>query len=128
MKIKYSKKVMSHFLKPKNLGRLKKPDAVGIAGNPVCGDTMEISIKVKNDRITQIKFQTLGCAVAIAMSSVLTQIAKGKTIEQAKKISHADIIKALGNVPAPKIHCSILAKKALENAIENYKKTKKWKC
>lgn len=117
----YSKKVMKHFLNPKNMGKLENPDGVGRVGNPVCGDVMELHIKVKNNRITDIKFKTLGCAAAIASSSVLTELVKNKTLEQAAKITREKIVKALGGLPEAKIHCSVLAQDALRKAIKNYK-------
>jgi NifU-like protein involved in Fe-S cluster formation len=122
--IEYSKSVLKHFKHPKNMGKMKLPDAVGQAGNTICGDTMEISIKVKDNKIKDIKFQTLGCAAAIAISSVLTELAKGKTLEQAEKINSEDIVKALGGLPQPKVHCSLLAKQALNDAIKKYKNKK----
>ncbi|RLI68550.1 iron-sulfur cluster assembly scaffold protein [Candidatus Heimdallarchaeota archaeon] len=120
--VEYTKKVMEHFLHPKNMGEIKNPDAEAQVGNPVCGDVMKIQIKVENNQIKDIKFKTLGCAAAIATSSVLTELAKGKTLEEAEKISRDDIVKALGGLPPHKLHCSVLAHEALKKAIENYKK------
>ena len=120
--MEYSKKILKYFKNPKNMGEIKKPDAIGKAGNPVCGDVMTIYIKVKDDKIKDIKFQTLGCAVAIAMSSILTEMVKGKTLKEAEKITGKDIVKKLGGVPPMKFHCSVLAKEALKKAIENYRK------
>lgn len=120
--MKYSKKILEYFRNPKNMGKLKDANAVGKAGNPICGDVMEIYIKVKDNKIIDISFQTLGCAVAIAMSSMLTEMVKGKTLEEAKKITSKEIVEKLGGVPPKKFHCSILAKEALKKAIENYKK------
>lgn len=120
--IKYSKKVMEHFIHPHNVGEIKNPDAIGRVGNPKCGDIMEIFIKVKNNRITDIKFKTLGCAAAIAASSMLTDLAKGKTLEQAEKIKSEDIIKGLGELPPIKVHCSVLGAEALHDSIKNYRK------
>jgi nitrogen fixation NifU-like protein len=122
MVLKYSKKVMEHFLHPHNVGELKNADAVGEAGNPVCGDVMKIYLKVKNDKIINIKFKTLGCAAAIAASSMLTDLAKGKTINEAEKIKNTDIITGLGTLPPIKVHCSVLGAEALHNAIKNYRK------
>ena len=122
MVLKYSKKVMEHFLHPHNVGELKNADAVGEAGNPVCGDVMKIYLKVKNDKIITIKFKTLGCAAAIAASSMLTDLAKGKTINEAEKIKNTDIITGLGTLPPIKVHCSVLGAEALHNAIKNYRK------
>ena len=123
----YSKKVMEHFLKPRNMGKIDDPDGVGVAGNPVCGDTMTIYIKVKNNRIVDIKFQTFGCAAAIATSSMITELAKGKTIEEAEKITRDDVADALEGLPPIKMHCSNLAADALKAAIEDYKKRRKKK-
>jgi len=106
---------------------MKRADAIGKAGNPVCGDVMQLFIKVKDNKIEDIKFQTLGCGVAIATSSILTEMAKGKTLEKAAKISKMDIVEELGGkdkVPPAKIHCSLLAEDALKKAIKNYKKEK----
>lgn len=118
----YSKKVMEHFLNPRNMGRIENPDGVGTVGNPVCGDTMTIYIKVKDNRIVDIKFQTFGCAAAIATSSMITELAKGKTLEEAEKISRNDVADALDGLPPIKMHCSNLASDALKAAIEDYRK------
>lgn len=123
----YSKKVMQCFKKPKNMGKMKNPDAVGKVGNIVCGDVMWIYIKVKNNRIKDIKFQTLGCVAAIATSSMVTEIAKGKTLREALKINKTSILKKLGGLPSIKIHCSMLATDALHEAIYNYLNTNKLK-
>jgi nitrogen fixation NifU-like protein len=120
----YSKKVMQHFLHPKNMGEMENPDAEGRAGNPICGDMMTLQLKIKNDRIVDIKFRTLGCAAAIATSSMITELAKGKTLSEAMKITRADVSKELGGLPPIKEHCSNLAADALHNAIENYLKSK----
>lgn len=120
----YSKKLLDHFFHPKNMGKIKDPDGVGVAGNPQCGDVLKLYIKVKNDIITDIKFETLGCAAAIGVSSVLTEMVKGKTIEEALKIKNDDIIKELGGVPPIKIHCSVLGEQALKKAIENWQKNR----
>ena len=121
----YSKKVMEHFLNPRNMGKIDDPDGVGTAGNPICGDTMTIYIKVKNNRIVDIKFQTFGCAAAIATSSMVTELAKGKTIEEAEKITRDDVADALEGLPPIKMRCSNLAADALKAAIDDYKKRKK---
>ena len=118
----YSKKVMEHFLNPRNMGVIEDADGVGTAGNPVCGDTMIIYIKVKNGRIVDIKFQTFGCAAAIATSSMITELAKGKTLEEAEKITRDDVADALEGLPPIKMHCSNLAADALKAAIEDYRK------
>jgi nitrogen fixation NifU-like protein len=104
------------------MGEMKNPDAVGQVGNPTCGDIMKIYIKVKENKIKDIKFQTMGCIAAIATSSMVTELAKGKTLEKAKNITNKDVAKALGNLPKIKLHCSNLAADALRKAIENYEK------
>jgi len=116
----YSKEVMKYFKSPKNVGVIKNPDGIGRVGNMTCGDIMELYIKVKKDKIVDIKFQTFGCVVALAVSSMLTEIAKGKTIEEALKITNKDILKKSGPVPPIKIHCSFLAADALYEAIYDY--------
>ncbi|MEM5771837.1 MAG: iron-sulfur cluster assembly scaffold protein [Candidatus Aenigmatarchaeota archaeon] len=116
----YTKKVMEHFLNPKNVGEIKNPSGVGEVGNIVCGDVMKLYIKVKNDTIVEIKFKTLGCAAAIATSSVITELAKNKRIEDALKIRNEDVIKILGGLPPIKVHCSLLAVDALKEAIYDY--------
>lgn len=123
--MQYSKKVMENFLHPKNMGEIKNPDGVGKIGNPYCGDIMWVYIKVKNNKIIDIKFKTFGCAAAIATSSMVTQLAKGKTLEKAKKITVNDIAKSLKGLPSIKMHCSSLATDALRLAIDDYKKKKK---
>lgn len=122
MPLKYSKKVLEHFTRPRNQGTIKSPSGVGIAGNPICGDLMKIYIKVKSNKIDDIKFETLGCASAIATSSMITQLAKGKLINEAKKISKSDVADALEGLPKIKMHCSNLADEALHKAIEDYEK------
>lgn len=121
----YNKKILKYFKNPKNLGPMENPDATGETSNSVCGDIMKIAIKVKNKKITDIKFQTFGCAVAIANSSIITEIAKGKTIEQAKKITDKDLIKFLGKIPPLKFHCSSLAINTLKKTIKNWEKKHK---
>ena len=116
----YSKQVMKHFKNPKNIGKIKDPDGVGKVGNIVCGDVMMFYIKVKKDMISDIKFQTFGCVVAIAVSSALTEMVKGKSVKYAMKVTNQDILKKLGNVPSLKIHCSVLAADALHEAIYDY--------
>jgi len=116
----YSKKVLEYFRNPKNLGEIKNPDGIATVGNPVCGDVMKMFIKVKGNKISAIKFQTLGCAAAIATSSVVTEMVKGKTLWEAKMIKEGEVIKSLGGLPKQKIHCSVLAVRALKQAIENY--------
>jgi len=118
----YSKKVLAFFKNPKNLGEMKNPDAIGEVGNPTCGDIMRIYLKIdkKTNKIKDIKFQTMGCIAAIATSSMVTELAKGKTLAYAKKISNQDVMKKLGGLPPIKIHCSNMAANALRKAIENY--------
>ena len=122
----YNKKVMKLFKNPKNMGEMKNPDAVGQVGNPHCGDIMKIYLKIKSDKgeeiIKDIKFQTMGCVAAIATSSITTEIAKGKTLNAAKKITNQDVAKKLGGLPPIKMHCSNLAADALKKAIENFEK------
>ena len=122
--MKYTKKVMQHFLKPKNAGVIKNPDAIGRLANDKCGDIMEIYLKIdkKTDKIKNIKFRTLGCPAAIAASDILCEIAKGKTLKQAGKISDKEITKKLGGLPMIKLHCSVLGHKTLEDAIKKYRK------
>ena len=121
----YTNLVLKHFKNPHNQGAIKNADAVGKTGNPVCGDVMKIYLKIKAGKISDIKFETLGCAAAIAVSSVLTDLAKGKKLEQARKITREDVIKKLGGLPAPKIHCSMLGIEALQKAIDGYIKKNK---
>ena len=118
----YSEKVMEHFRNPRNVGIIENADGVGTVGNPVCGDMMTIYIKVKDDRIEDIKFQTFGCAAAIATSSMATELAKGKTLEEAIKITKKTVAEALGGLPPQKMHCSNLAAEALKRAIADYLK------
>lgn len=126
----YSKKVMEHFRNPRNMGKIENADGIGKVGNIVCGDVMFLYIKVSKNKgkeiISDIKFETMGCAAAIATSSIVTELAKGKTIEEAMKISKEAIIKGLGGLPPVKIHCSLLAVDALKEALyDYYKKAKK---
>ena len=124
----YNKKVIEIFRNPKNMGEMKNPDAVGEVGNPNCGDVMKVFLKIgkkkinnkETEYIEDIKFLTMGCVAAIATSSITTELAKGKSLEQAKKISNKDVAEALGELPKIKMHCSNLAADALRNAIENY--------
>jgi nitrogen fixation NifU-like protein len=121
----YSEKVMEHFRNPRNMGEISNPDGVGTVGNPVCGDLMTIYIKVKDNRLTDIKFKTFGCGSAIATSSMITELAKGKTLEEGMKITRADVADSLGGLPTVKMHCSNLAADALHAAIEDYSKKHK---
>ena len=121
----YSKKVMEHFMNPKNVGVIEDPDGYGKVGNPVCGDVMEIFIKVKDDIITDIKFRTFGCGSAIATSSMITELAKGKHVDEAIKITRNDVADELDGLPPQKMHCSNLAADALSEAIKDYKSKNK---
>ncbi len=121
----YSKKVMEHFQNPRNVGVIKNADGVAEIGNPVCGDLVTFYIKVKDNRIEDIKFQTLGCGAAIAVSSIVTEMAKGRTIEEARKITNVDAVKELGGLPKHKFHCSNLGASALQAAIDDYQNRQK---
>ena len=123
----YSKKVMEHFMHPHNVGVIENPDGYGKVGNPVCGDVMEIFITVQNDIITDIKFRTFGCGSAIATSSMVTELAKGKNVEEAMKITRGDVANELEGLPPVKMHCSNLAADALHEAIKDYKSKKEKK-
>lgn len=118
----YSEKVMDHFNNPRNTGDMENPDGIGHVGNPVCGDIMELYIKVKDDIITDAKFKTFGCGAAIATSSMVTEMVKGRSLEDALKISNKAVAEALGGLPAIKMHCSVLAEEALSSAIDDYLK------
>jgi len=117
----YSDLVMEHFNNPRNVGEIPDADGVGTEGNPVCGDIMKIFIKVNDNRIEDIKFKTFGCGAAIATSSMVTEMVKGKTLEEAMEISNKMVAEALGGLPPNKMHCSNLAADALHKAIEDYK-------
>jgi len=121
----YSKKVMEHFMSPRNVGEIKDADGIGEIGNPVCGDMMTFYIKVKDNKIDDVKFKTFGCGAAIAVSSMVSEMAKGKTLDEALKISNKNVAKELGGLPKNKLHCSNLGADALHRAIENYKKKQK---
>jgi nitrogen fixation NifU-like protein len=121
----YSKKVMEHFMHPKNVGVIEHPDGYGKVGNPVCGDLMEMYITVKDDIITDIKFKTFGCGSAIATSSMITELAKGKHVDEAFKITRQNVADELEGLPPQKMHCSNLAADALQAAIKDYKQKKK---
>ncbi len=118
----YSEKVMDHFKNPRNVGEIPDADGVGHIGNPVCGDIMELYIKVKDNVITDVKFKTFGCGAAIATSSMVTELVKGKTIDEAIKISNRAVVEALDGLPPAKLHCSVLAEDALKSAIDDYLK------
>jgi len=116
----YGEKVMEHFKNPRNVGEIENPDGVGRVGNPVCGDIMELYIKVNDGTIVDAKFKTFGCGAAIATSSMVTEMVKGKKIEEALKISNKAVAEALDGLPSVKMHCSVLAEEALKAAIEDY--------
>jgi len=117
----YSQKVMEHFTNPRNMGEIENADGVGEVGNPVCGDVMKITIRIENDRIADVRFKTLGCAAAIATSSITTEMAKGRTLEEAEKITRKDVADQLGGLPPQKMHCSNLAAEGLHKAIADYR-------
>jgi nitrogen fixation NifU-like protein len=123
----YSQRVMDHFKNPRNMGEIPDADGVGTVGNPVCGDLMTIYIKVKDNRLKDIKFKTFGCGSAIATSSMITELAKGKTLEEGMKITRGNVAEELGGLPPVKMHCSNLAADALHAAIEDYYKKQKAK-
>ena len=121
----YTDKVLEHFKNPRNMGEMEDADAVGEVGNPVCGDLMYIYIKVKEDKIDDISFQTFGCGAAVATSSMVTEMAKGKTLDEALEITRKDVADALDGLPPIKIHCSNLAADGLHQAIEKYREKQK---
>jgi len=116
----YSEKVMDHFTNPRNVGEISNPDGVGEEGNPVCGDMMTFYIKVKDNRLDDVKFKTFGCGAAIAVSSMVSEMAKGKTIDEARKITPELVAKELEGLPKNKFHCSNLGAQALNRAIDDY--------
>ena len=116
----YSTKVMEHFANPRNVGEMEDADGIGNVGNPTCGDIMRLFIKVDKGVITDAKFKTFGCGAAIATSSMMTELIKGKTIEEAKTISNQAVAEALGGLPAQKMHCSVLAEEALQSALDDF--------
>ena len=118
----YSTKVMDHFKHPRNVGEIKDPDGIGYVGNPTCGDIMEMYIKVKDNIITDVKFKTFGCGAAIATSSMATELIKGKSIEEALKLTNKAVAEALDGLPPIKMHCSVLAEDAVKSAIDDYLK------
>ncbi len=119
--IGYSKKVMDHFLNPRNVGEVEDADGIGIVGNPVCGDLMQVSIRVEDEIITEIKFKTFGCGSAIATASMVTELAEGKSLDEALEITRQDVADELEGLPPIKMHCSNLAADALHKAIEDYR-------
>ncbi len=120
----YSEKVMDHFTNPRNVGEVENADGTGTVGNPACGDIMKLTIKVEAGLIKDVKFKTFGCGAAIATSSMVTEIAKGKTLDEAERVSNATVAEALDGLPPVKMHCSNLAADALHAAIEDFKKKK----
>ncbi|PIN86149.1 iron-sulfur cluster assembly scaffold protein [Candidatus Woesearchaeota archaeon CG10_big_fil_rev_8_21_14_0_10_44_13] len=123
----YTKKVLDYFKNPKHAGDVKNASGVGQVGNPVCGDMMKISIAVKDDRISDIRFKTFGCVAAIGSTEALCRIAKGKKLADAKKITSKDIAKELGGLPGIKMHCSVLGADGLKKAIDDYEKKQRGK-
>lgn len=121
----YSEKVMDHFNNPRNMGEIENPGGVGKAGNPVCGDIMNLYIQVDNDRIVDARFKTFGCGAAIATGSMVTQMIKGKTLNEALEISNRAVVEALDGLPPIKMHCSVLAEAALKSAIDDYSRRKR---
>ena len=120
----YSDKVMDHFMNPRNVGDIPGADGVGEVGNPVCGDMMTFYVKVKDDRLAEVKFKTFGCGAAIAVSSMVSEMATGKTLDEAMKITNESVAEELGGLPKNKMHCSNLGADALHAAIENYEQKK----
>jgi nitrogen fixation NifU-like protein len=120
----YTEKVMDHFANPRNVGEIAEADGVGEIGNPVCGDIMKIYLKIDDNRITDVKFKTFGCGAAIATSSMVTEMVKGKTIEEALKITNQTVAEALDGLPPQKMHCSNLAADAMHKAIADYQSKK----
>ncbi len=117
----YSKKVMDHFMNPRNVGEMENPSGVGRVGNPVCGDLMEMYVKIEDNVVVEAKFKTFGCGAAIATSSMVTEIVKGKTIEEALEISDKRVAEELGGLPSIKMHCSVLGVEAFKKAIEDFR-------
>lgn len=124
MALKYSDKVMDHFTNPRNVGDMEDADGIGEVGNPACGDIMTFQIKVKDDKIEDVKFKTFGCGAAIAVSSMISEMAKGRTLEDALKITNKDVAMELEGLPANKMHCSNLGADALHAAIRSYQKAR----
>ena len=116
----YSDKVMDHFKNPRNVGEIPDADGVGEVGNAKCGDIMKMYLKIKDNVIEDVKFETFGCGSAIASSSMATEMIKGKTIEEALAVSNKEVVEALDGLPAHKLHCSVLAEEAIKNALKDY--------
>ena len=125
MDLEYTKKVLEYFRNPRNMGKIENADGIGKVGNPVCGDVMWIYIKVEGNKIIDCKFQTFGCVAAIATSSIMTELVKGKAIDEALKLSNKDVVKELGGLPDVKVHCSLLAEEGIKKAIEDYRSKQK---
>jgi len=125
MSLDYTDKVLEYFRNPRNMGKIKDASGIGKVGNPVCGDVMWIYIKIKDNRITDCKFETFGCVAAIATSSIMTELVKGKTVEQALNLTNKDVAKELGGLPPIKMHCSLLAEEGIRKAIEDYRRKSK---
>ncbi len=121
----YSDKVIDHFTNPRNMGEMADPSVVAEVGSPVCGDMMRLYLKIENDKIVDAKFKTFGCAAAIASSSMLTEMLKGKTIDEALKITDGFVAQALGGLPEAKVHCSVMAEDALKAAVADWESKKK---
>ena len=118
--MKYSEKVMDHFSNPRNVGEIENPDGVGVVGNAKCGDIMKMYLKIEDDVITDCKFKTFGCGAAIATSSMATELIKGRTVEEALKLTNSAVVEALEGLPPVKIHCSVLAEEAIKTALADY--------
>ena len=118
--IGYTEKVMDHFMHPRNVGEIADADGVGEVGNAKCGDIMKMYLKIKDNRVEDVKFETFGCGSAIASSSIATEMIKGKTLEEAMAVTNKDVVDALGGLPAYKLHCSVLAEEAIKSAVKDY--------
>jgi nitrogen fixation NifU-like protein len=121
--MQFTEKVMDHFENPRNVGALADADAVAEVGSKECGDTTTLYLKIRDSRIVDVRFRTLGCAAAIASSSMATELIRGKTLEEAWALTNTDVVEALGGLPEPKIHCSVLAEGAIREAINNYRRS-----
>ncbi|MDD3301710.1 MAG: iron-sulfur cluster assembly scaffold protein [Patescibacteria group bacterium] len=122
MALKYTKKTINHFLHPKNIGKMERPDGFAEIGNMVCGDQLNFYLKVKNGKVQDVKFLSFGCASNIATASIMTEKVKGMTVEEAKKFKWKEIVEDLGGLPQQKIHCSVMAVEGLQKAIKDYEK------